>query len=77
MDDHRMRYEAGHAFFPALADRMHLTAAIAKCAGSCARAEAFVKNTLALLRGDERLPVPSRMITFLLGDLPFSWQDRF
>jgi len=23
------------------------------------------------------LPVPSRTITLTLGDLPFSWQDRF
>jgi hypothetical protein len=23
------------------------------------------------------LTVPSRMITFRLGDLPFSWQDQF
>jgi hypothetical protein len=40
MDDDRKGYEAGRAFFPALADRMHLTAVIAKCADFCARAEA-------------------------------------
>ena len=59
MDDDRKGYEAGRAFVPALTDRMHLTAVIAKCADFCARAEAFVKNTLAQLRGDERIPLPS------------------
>lgn len=38
---------------------MHLTAVIAKCADFCARAEAFVKNALAQLRGDERIPTPA------------------
>ena len=56
MDDDRKGYEAGRAFFPALTDRMHLTAVIAKCADFCARAEAFVKNAFAQLRGDERIP---------------------
>ena len=59
MDDDRKGYEAGRAFFPALTDRMHLTAVIAKCADFCAKAEAFVKNALAQLRGDERIPYPS------------------
>ena len=59
MDDDRKGYEAGRPFFPALTDRMHLTAVIAKCADFCARAEAFVKNALAQLRGDERIPYPS------------------
>ena len=30
-----------------------------KCADFCAKAEAFVKNALAQLRGDERIPYPS------------------
>ncbi|RWR25515.1 hypothetical protein D2T29_21925 [Sinirhodobacter populi] len=55
MDDDKGGYEAGRAFFPALADRMHLTAAIAKCADFCARAEAFVKNTLARMQGREEI----------------------
>lgn len=58
MDDDQTGYEAGRAFFPALADRMHLTAVIAKCADFCARAEAFVKNTIAQWRGEDRLPCP-------------------
>lgn len=37
-------HEAGKAWFPALADRLHLGAVIAKCAVFCAQAEAFVKN---------------------------------
>ena len=37
---------------------MHLTTVIAKCADFCARAEAFVKNTIAQWRGEERLPCP-------------------
>lgn len=53
MDDDKKGYEAGRAFFPALADRMHLTAAIAKCADFCAKAEAFVKNTIARIQGRE------------------------
>jgi hypothetical protein len=28
------------------------------------------------IRGRAKIGVPSRMITFLLGDLPSSWQDR-
>lgn len=51
MDDDKGGYEAGRAFFPALADRMHLTAAIAKCAEFCAKVEAFVKNTIARIQG--------------------------
>lgn len=47
MDDDRKGYEPGKAFFPALTDRMHLTAVIAKCAEYCAKAEAFVKNLIA------------------------------
>lgn len=37
-------HEAGREWFPALADRLHLGAVIAKCAAFCAYAEAFVKN---------------------------------
>ncbi len=37
-------HEAGRAWFPALADRLHLGAVIAKCGDFCAEAEAFVKN---------------------------------
>ena len=58
MDDDQKGYEPGRTFFPALADRMHLTTVIAKCADFCARAEAFVKNTIAQWRGEERLPCP-------------------
>ena len=58
MDDDQKGYEPGRAFFPALADRMHLTTVIAKCADFCARAEAFVKNTIAQLRGEELQPCP-------------------
>ena len=47
MDDDRKGYEPGKAFFPALTDRMHLTAVIAKCVEYCAKAEAFVKNLIA------------------------------
>lgn len=53
MDDDKGGYEAGRAFFPALADRMHLSAALAKCADFCAKAEAFVKNTIARIQGRE------------------------
>lgn len=53
-DDDRGGYEAGRDFFPALADRMHLTAVLAKCGEFCARAEAFVKNTIAWMRGLDR-----------------------
>lgn len=52
-NDDKDGYEAGRAIFPALADRMHLTAALAKCADFCAKAEAFVKNTLARMQGRE------------------------
>jgi hypothetical protein len=62
MDDDRKGYEAGRAFFPAIADRMHLTTVIAKCADFCAKAEAFVKNTIAQLRGDERIPYPDHTL---------------
>jgi hypothetical protein len=58
MDDDQKGYEPGRAFFPALADRMHLTTVIAKCSDFCARAEAFVKNTIAQLRGEDRRPCP-------------------
>lgn len=37
-------HEAGRNWFPALADRLHLGAVIAKCGAFCAQAEAFVKN---------------------------------
>lgn len=37
-------HEAGRKWFPALADRLHLGAVIAKCGAFCAQAEAFVKN---------------------------------
>jgi hypothetical protein len=37
-------HEAGRKWFPALADRLHLGAVIAKCGVFCAQAEAFVKN---------------------------------
>ena len=50
-DDDKNGYKAGQDFFPALIDRMHLTAVLAKCGEFCARAEAFVKNTIAQLRG--------------------------
>lgn len=43
-NDDKDGYEAGRKFFPNLVDRMHLTAALAKCAAFCARVEAFVKN---------------------------------
>ena len=42
-DDDKKGYKAGQDFFPALIDRMHLTAVLAKCGEFCARAEAFVK----------------------------------
>ena len=58
MDDDLRGYAVGRDFFPALADRMHLTAVLAKCADFCARAEAFVKNTLAHWRGEEQPPYP-------------------
>ena len=50
-DDDKKGYKAGQDFFPALIDRMHLTAVLAKCGEFCARAEAFVKNTISQLRG--------------------------
>jgi hypothetical protein len=50
-DDDKKGYKAGQDFFPALIDRMHLTSVLAKCGEFCARAEAFVKNTIAQLRG--------------------------
>ena len=50
-DDDKSGYKAGQDFFPALIDRMHLTAVLAKCGEFCARAEAFVKNTIARIRG--------------------------
>jgi hypothetical protein len=59
MDDDQTGYQAGREFFPALADRMHLTAALAKCADLCARAEAFVKNLSARLRGEATAPYPT------------------
>lgn len=37
-------HEAGRKWFPALADRLHLGAVVAKCGAFCAQAEAFVKN---------------------------------
>ncbi len=37
-------HERGREWFPALADRLHLGAVIAKCGAFCAQAEAFVKN---------------------------------
>lgn len=40
-------HERGREWFPALADRLHLGAVIAKCGAFCAQAEAFVKNTMA------------------------------
>jgi hypothetical protein len=53
-DDDKKGYKAGQDFFPALIDRMHLTAVLAKCGEFCARAEAFVKNTIAQLRGPDQ-----------------------
>jgi hypothetical protein len=50
-DDDRNGFKAGQDFFPALLDRMHMTAVLAKCGEFCARAEAFVKNHIAQLRG--------------------------
>jgi hypothetical protein len=50
-DDDKKGYKVGQDFFPALIDRMHLTAVLAKCGEFCARAEAFVKNTIAQLCG--------------------------
>ena len=50
-DDDKKGYKVGQDFFPALIDRMHLTAVLAKCGEFCARAEAFVKNTISQLRG--------------------------
>ena len=41
------RYEAGRELFPALADRMHLAAAVAKCADFMGRVEKTVKDALA------------------------------
>ena len=40
------RYEAGRELFPALADRMHLAAAVAKCAAFMNQVEVAVKNVL-------------------------------
>lgn len=40
------RYEAGRDLFPALSDRMHLAAAVAKCAAFMDRIEVAVKNML-------------------------------
>jgi len=37
-------HEGGKPWFPALADRLHLAAVVAKCARFCAHAEAFVCN---------------------------------
>ena len=37
-------HEAGRKWFPALADRLHLGAVVAKCGSFCAHTEAFVKN---------------------------------
>ena len=37
-------HEAGRAWFPALSERLHLGAVIAKCGAFCAQVEAFVKN---------------------------------
>lgn len=39
-------HERGREWFPALADRLHLGAVIAKCGTFCTYAEAFVKNTM-------------------------------
>jgi hypothetical protein len=39
------------------------------------RRAAILRRTSAAIR-IVRLLVPSRMITFPLGDLPCSWQDR-
>ncbi|OSP52880.1 hypothetical protein, partial [Pseudoruegeria sp. SK021] len=58
MDDDQNGYDSGKMLFPALADRMHLTAALAKCAEFCARTEAFVKNLTARVSGKEALPYP-------------------
>ena len=44
-------HEKGREWFPNLADRLHLTAAIAKCAAFCGQIEARVKNTIAELTG--------------------------
>ena len=41
------RYETGRELFPALADRMHLAAAVAKCADFMGRVEKTVKDALA------------------------------
>ncbi|WP_146186191.1 hypothetical protein [Pontivivens insulae] len=40
------RYEAGHAWFPDRADRIHLAAVVAKCGAYCAQVEAEVKNVV-------------------------------
>ena len=53
-DDDKRGYQAGRDFFPNLADRMHLTAVLAKCGEFCARAEAFVKEAIGYLRGVDR-----------------------
>jgi hypothetical protein len=53
-DDDKGGYQAGRDFFPNLADRMHLTAVLAKCGEFCARAEAFVKDAIGYLRGVDR-----------------------
>jgi hypothetical protein len=34
------------------------------------------RGKIARMREQDDIAVPSRMITFLLGDLPSSWQDR-
>jgi Plasmid recombination enzyme len=62
MDSDRGGYTSGRDFFPALADRMHLTAVVAKCAEFCAKAEAFVKNTLGYLRGEKQPIIPDHSL---------------
>ena len=52
-------HERGRDWFPALADRLHLGAVIAKCGVFCAYAEAFVKNFQ--IRDPERHLKPERL----------------
>jgi hypothetical protein len=52
-------HERGREWFPALADRLHLGAVIAKCGQFCAYAEAFVKSFKA--RDPERHLQPDRL----------------
>ena len=53
LDDARTGYASAREFFPDLADRMHLTAVLAKCGDFLTRVEAWAKNSLAAIAGRE------------------------